>query len=320
MEVVSEYITKNDDIFNFMSNVSTQTGTKLMKSWIENLRGNRELFRATGWATQILQGVERGKTVINCGSSPAINKQVDIIRELQHDNDFVICGLTSNLEYLLKNGITPKYVMTMDGHESQGAFFDTIDMDKTKNITLIANTYAYPPMLKKWKGPLYFIRLQTGDKKFDRYHDKWYGPANGTGDGFFSICSSYAIMAAAAVLILECPIVIFVGNELSFQDDDSKYYVDREDPRDHDGRAAHGDIYGNKVYTNLSLLAVKYSLEGFLEVISGGSWFFNCTEAGIFGISKKFKDYHLPWIKQLTLQGGIAQARQIMRTGQPFYE
>ena len=320
MEVVSEYITKNKDILNFVSHVSDKTGARLMKLWIENLRNNRELFRQTGWATQALQGKEQGKTAIMCGASPAINKQIGILKEIQHDKDFVVCGLTSNLEYLLNNEIYPKYVMTMDGHKSQGEFFDTIDMEKTKDITLIANLYAYPPMLKKWKGPLYFIRLQTGDKKFDRYHDKWYGPANGTGDGFFSIMASYSIMTAAAVLILECPIIIFVGNELSFKDAEATYYVDREDPRDADVRAPHGDIYGNKVYTNLSLLAVKYSLEGFLEVISGGAWFFNCTEAGIFGISKKYHDYHLPWIKQLTLKNGIAQSRQIMRTGQPFYE
>ncbi|MHC4158068.1 MAG: 6-hydroxymethylpterin diphosphokinase MptE-like protein [Planctomycetota bacterium] len=290
-----------------------------MKLWVENLRNNRELFRKTGWVTQALQGKEKGKTAIICGASPAINKQITTLQEIQYDKDFVVCGLTSNLEYLLKNEIYPKYVMTMDGHPSQGEFFDTIDMEKTKNIVLIANLYAYPPMLKKWKGPLYFIRLQTGDKKFDRYHDKWYGPANGTGDGFFSIMASFSIMTAAAFLILECPIILFVGNELSFQDAESTYYVDREDPRDNDPRGPHGDIYGNKVYTNLSLLAVKYSLEGFLEVISGGGWFINCTEAGIFGISKKYENYHLPWIKQLRLKNGIAQARQIMRTGQPFY-
>ena len=53
----------------------------------------------------------------------------------------------------------------------------------------------------------------------------------------------------------------------------------------------------------------------------GAGWFINCTEAGIFGMSKKVPYPHqLPWIQQLTLENGIAQARQIMRTGQPFYE
>ena len=73
------------------------------------------------------------------------------------------------------------------------------------------------------------------------------------------------------------------------KDEKSKYYVDREDLRDNEKRFPHGDIYGNKVHTTVNLLAVKYGLEGFLELLSGNGWFFNCTEAGIFGITKKFE-------------------------------
>ena len=320
-EVSSKYLTENKDILDFVMNASSETGKKLMGTWIENLRTNREIFKeSNGWATEALQGKERGRAAIICGSSPALAKQMDTLKGIQHDNDFVICGLTSNLEYLLKNGIYPKYTVTMDGHPSQGEFFDTIDMSKTENISLIANCYSYPPMLKKWKGMLYFLALGTGDKHFDRKHRKWFGQLNGVGIPFPSIFASFNVMAAIAYLILECPILIFVGNELSFQEEKSTYYVDREDPRDKDIRFAHGDIYGNKVWTTSSLLAVKYALEGFLEFLSKAGWFFNCTEAGIFGITKKFPDLHVPWIQQLTLKNGIAQARHIMRTGEPFYE
>ncbi len=319
--ISSKYLTDNKDILDFINSSSDLTGNRLMPMWMDNLRVNRETFKESdGWATEVLQGKEKGKTAILCGSSPAIKNQVETLKEIQNDNRFVIFGLTSNLEFLLNNGIYPKYVMTMDGHPTQGEFFETIDMNKTKNISMIANCYAYPSMLKKWEGPLYFLALGTGDKKFDKKHRKWFGSLNGTGDVFHSIFAAYNVMAAAAFLIFECPILIFIGNELSFKDEESKYYVDREDPRDKDTRFAHGDIYGNKVYTTTSLVAVKYALEGYLELLSGAGWFFNCTEDGIFGITKKFPDRHIPWIYQLTLKNGIAQARQIMRTGKPFYE
>ena len=321
MEISSEYLTKNKDILNFINLTSNSTGEKLMGTWIDNLRSNRETFKTSdGWASELLQGEAAGKTAIVCGASPAIKNQVDTLRDIQHDADFVICGLTSNLEFLLNNGIIPKYVMTMDGHPTQGEFFDTIDMANTEPITLIANCYAYPPMLKKWKGRLCFLALESGDKRLNRKHEKWFGPMNGMGHSFPSIFASYNIMVAAAYMILECPIIIFVGNELSFQEPASTYYVDREDPRDKDPRFPHGDIHGGKVYTTTSLLAVKYALEGFLELLSSAGWFFNCTEAGIFGITKKFEGWHIPWIHQLKLKTGIAQARHIMRTGQPFYE
>jgi hypothetical protein len=319
MEVKSDYLTGNKDFESFLSTISDNTGRKNMEKWDNNLRENRELFRKTGWAAVELQGKHKNKSAVIMGASPAIAKQIGLLKEIQDDNDFVLCGLSSNLEYLLNNGIKPRYIVTVDGDVSQGEFFETIDMDKTKDITLIANIFAYPHMLKKWKGPLFFLALQTADKKFERKQRKWFGLENGIGTGFPSLMAQFNIIAAVAYLIFECKILIFVGHELSFKDEGSKYYVDREDLRDKEQRYPHGDIYGNIVHTTPSLLAVKYPLEGFLEVLSKAGWFFNCTEAGIFGITKRFPDLHIPWIQQLTLKNGIAQARHIMRTGQPFF-
>ena len=319
MEITSEYLKGNKDFAKFLDHISDNTGERYMETWIENIRQNSELFKSTGWATIELQGKDRGKTAVIMGASPAIRNQIELLQGLQYDEQFVLCSISSNLEFILDNGIRPKYCITVDGDKSQGEFFDRIDMDKTKDIVLIANCYAYPPMLKKWKGPLYFLALASGDEKFEKKLAKYFGPANGIGAGFPSIVCQFNVMTAFAFLSLECPVILFTGHELSFQEDESKYYVDREDPRDKEKRFPHGDIYGKKVHTTLTLLGVKYSLEGFLETIQGSGWFFNCTESGIFGITKKFPDRHIPWIKQLTLRNGIAQARQIMRTGEPFY-
>ena len=319
MNVLGDFLTENQDINKFISSVSDNTGRKSMEIWIKNLRNNRELFKITGWATDNLQGKHKDKTAIIMGASPAIKNQIDTLKSLQDDDDFILCGLSSNLEFLLSNGIQPKYIVTVDADKSQGEFFDTIDMDRVKDITLIANIFAYPPMLKKWKGPLYFLSLCTDDKKFEKKQRKWFGSLNGIGLGFPSLVAQFNIITAVAYLIFECKIILFVGHELSFKDDDSKYYVDRIDPRDTDKRYPHGDIYGGMVKTTPDLLAVKYTLEGFLELLSKAGWFLNCTEAGIFGITKRFPDLHVPWIQQLTLKNGIAQSRHIMRTGEPFY-
>lgn len=320
MEIISDFLKNNQDIQQFIDGVSDNTGERFMDKWKSHLKDNCELFKKTGWATDELQGKEKGKSAIVCGSSPAIGKQLETLKSISFDNDFVLCALSSNLVYLLKNGIKPKYCIVVDADESTGRDWDELDPGKTTGITLISNTYAYPPMLRKWQGPLYFLDLQSADEEFEGLKKKLYGLSNGIGSGFPSIFAQFNIMVAAAYLILECPIILFVGHELSFKDDKAQYYVDREDFRDKEDRFPHGDIYGNKVHTTINLLAVKYGLEGFLELLSGNGWFFNCTEAGIFGITKKFDDHHIPWIDQLTLTGGIAQSRQIMRTGQPFYE
>lgn len=319
MESISDYLKDNPDINNFISVISDNTGRTNMETWLKNLRDNSDIFKTTGWATDNLQGRHQNKTAIIMGASPALKNQLETLKKVQDDNDFILCGLSSNLEFLLNNGIKPKYIITVDADKSQGEFFDTIDMERTKDITLIANLFAYPPMLKKWKGPLYFLALDTTDKKLLKIQNKLFGVANGVGYRFPSLMAQFNIIAAAACLIFECKIIITVGHELSFKNEEARYYVDRDDVRDGEKRFPHGDIYGNKVETTPSLLAVKYPLEAFSEILSKVCWFFNCTEAGIFGITKRFKDYHIPWIQQLTLKNGIAQARHIMRTGEPFY-
>jgi hypothetical protein len=317
MSVWDDYLKSNKDWGEFVEQVSDNTGDRNLDKWIQNLRDNRELFRMSGWATVELQDVEKDKTAIIMGASPALKNQVATLREIQNDSDFVLAGLSCNLEFLLKNGIKPKYCITVDADVSQAEFWDNINMNDTKDILLIASTLAYPPMLKKWKGPVKFLALSTEEKDMKRKQEKWYRPLNGVGIEFWSLMGQFNVMTAFAFTCLACPILIFVGNEMSYQTVDSDYYVDRPaEDKDFAVKGAHPDIYGKVVYTTVMLMALKFVLENFLQHISGGGWFFNCTEAGIFGVTKRHGN--LPWIWQFTLKNGIAQARQIMRTGKPF--
>lgn len=313
-----DYMDGNPDWKNFIERVSDNTGEHNLTKWIDNMRENRSLFRQTGWATDALQDVELNKTAVIMGASPAIAKQVDTLRELQRDPGFVLCGLSCNLEFLLNNEIKPKYLITVDADKSQAEFWDNVDMNETRDITLIASTLAYPLMLRMWKGPVKFLALTTDDKKLKRKQLKWYAPLNGIGKEFWSMLGQFNVLTIFAFTCLACPILIFVGNEMSYASLDSDYYVDRPAPdKDNDPKGKHPDIYGNVVYTTVVLMALKFAIENFLQKVSMGGWFFNCTEAGIFGITARYGN--LPWIQQLTLRNGIAQARQIMRTGKPFY-
>jgi hypothetical protein len=149
----------------------------------------------------------------------------------------------------------------------------------------------------------------------ERKMEKWYHPINGCGIRYHALMSQYNSMASIAYLILRCEILIFVGNELSFSDKEVPYYVDKKDPKDKWERYPAPDIHGNVVYSNMMFMSLKLVLEDYLGKLPG--WFFNCTEAGILGVSARHGN--VPWIHQLTLTNGIAQARSIMRTGNPFY-
>lgn len=311
------YIDDNDDWSGFVNQVSKNTGNHYNRLWLENARVNKSLIRQCGWAGEALQGKHKGKTSVLLGASPAIKNQVEELRQLRKDPNFVFVGLSSGIDFLLGNDIYPHYMMIADADPDTKRFWIKTDFSKTKDITLIASICTHPYFLEKWQGDIKFLAIYTTIKRLDKKFHKWFHPINGCGNYFAGLFSQYNTGAAVAFSMLETEIIIFVGNELSFKTEKETYYVDREDLKDKWQRKPQIDINGNKVYTNYMLMSLKFVLEDFLGKLSGVGWFFNCTEAGIFGVSSKHGN--LSWIHQLPLKTGIAQARQLMRTGEPFY-
>jgi hypothetical protein len=312
-----DYIGENEDWSWFINKVSENTGGYYERLWLENAKANKLLIKRYGWASEALQGKHKGKTSVLLGASPAIKKQIGKLKALREDPDFIFMGVSSGLEFLLKNDLHPHYMMVADADPETERFWLNVDFEQTKDITLIANICTHPYILSKWKGDIKFLAIWTTIKKLDRKFAKWFAPINGCGHYFAGLLSQYNTGVAVVYTILETEIVIFVGNEFSFQTEKETYYVDRKDLKDKWGRKPHIDIYGKTVYTNHMLMSLKITLEDFIGKISGLGWFLNCTEAGIFGVTTRYGN--LPWIHQLNLTTGIAQARQIMRTGKPFY-
>jgi len=313
-----DYIGANADWDKFSRMVSDNTGQHYLKMWLVNARKNEERVKKHGWATEILQDAHYGKTAVLIGGSPHVATQLDTLRELQDDPGFILIGITSNLKFLLTNGIRPRYVMIADAEPAMVRFWKDVDMDQTKDIVLITSICTLPEMLDMWCGPMYFLAIYSGLKKIDKTMHRLYNPVNGCGALFHALCSQYNTGTAFAYNVFQTKILIFVGNELGFKDKDIPYYPDRKDYKDNWIRKPHMDIYGGVYYSNYMLMSLKLSLEDYLGKICGDGWFFNCTEAGIFGVSARHNG-HLPWIKQLTLKAGLMQARMIMQTGQPFY-
>jgi len=321
---LTDYLgTACEDWSEFMDFVNQNTGKHYVKLWLANAKANRKMFKECGWACEEMQEAHDGKTAVLLGASPAIKNQVETLKWLQHDPDFVFVGISSGLEFLIKSGIKPQYMFVADADPAMERFWANIDMETTKDITLISNLCTHPKLLEQWQGPIKFLAIYSAEKSVNRFIEKRYRPLNNTGTWFPALSSQYNTAAAFAFLVLRTRILIFVGNELGFVDKEVPYYADREDHKDKFIRKPHLNIYGTVAYTNYGLMSLKLALEDFLAKMSGEGWFFNCTEAGIFGISIEWDRKHgspnLPWIHQLKLKSGIAQARSIMQTGQPIY-
>lgn len=311
------YVEGDKEYSDFIIHISDNTGEHYGKLWLENARANKPLVKKYGWAAETLQGKHQGKTVVFLGASPAVKKQLRVLKKLREDPNFVFVGVSSNIEYLLDNELHPDYLMFADADPKMERFWQNVDFSKTKDITLISSVCAYPALAQKWYGDVKWLAIWTGIKKAEKKLVKWFHPVNGCGEMFYALLSQMNTGVALAYTVFESKILIFVGNEFSFAKESDQYYVDRKDIKDTWLRKPHLDIYGNMVYTTYTLLSLKMVLEGYLGKISGDGWFFNCTEAGIFGITKKFGP--ISWIHQLPLSTGIAQANNIMRTGEPFY-
>lgn len=316
-----DYLGQNKDWSDFNGLISDNTGSHYKDLWLKNLKANKERVKERGWAAEQLQDLHGGKAGVLLGASPAIKRQVDYLRQLQYDPDFVFIGITSGLKWLLDNGIKPKYCMIADADPKMMRFWEGLDMAKTKGVTLIANVLTAPEMLDAWQGDIKFLAIYTTIAEMDKEYMKLYHPVNGCGVLFAALCSQYNTGAAVAFTIFGCRTLIFVGNELSFPSKDSakdKYYADRDDVKDSWLRKPHPDIYGNVAYTTYMFMALKLSLEDFLGRISGMGVFINATEAGIFGVTARYGN--VSWISQMRLPTAVAQARHIIKHGKPMYE
>jgi hypothetical protein len=314
IEQKTDYLGANKDWLDFVQDMSNHTGDAYGEMWIANARENKSLVKECGWISES-QEAYTGKTAVLCGASSAITKQFGELGTILHDPDFVFIGLTSGIKMLIENGIKPQYCMMMDADVKQERFWEGLDLEQTKDTTLIASVTAPNVLLKRWKGPIKFIAVSAEYKNAEKKFKKWFDPVNGCGVFFHAIFSQYNTAAAIAYLIFGVRILIFVGNELSFPEQDAPYYADRKDVKDTWLRGKHPDIYGNVVYTNRMLMSLKLALEDYLGKLPG--WFLNCTEAGIFGVNVRYGN--VPWIFNMKLGVGINQARSIMKTGSPIY-
>ena len=313
------YIGSNETVHNFVHAISRNTEDDRLEIWDKHARFNRENVKRCGWSCTEEFEKGQGKAAVIIGASPALSKQLDQLRELQHDRDFVLIGISAGIRYLLQNGIKPEYTFIADSSDKMLKWFEGID--DTTGMTLCADITANPAavkMLEDKGGTVKYHAVYSAIKSLDKKIAKWYRPLNGTGDFLPSLSSQYNSAVAFAFQVLCSQVLVFVGNELSFPSGDGnkdRYYVDRTDEKDHWIRRPHIDIYGNTVYTTFMFYQMKLVLEDYLGMISGAGFFLNATEAGIFGVTK---DGPVPWIRQFTLPMALAQARHILRTGHPI--
>jgi hypothetical protein len=313
------YVESNENIHKFVQKISSNTEADRKKVWTEHARYNIPMVKKYGWSCDTFFEKGKGKAVIIIGASPAVSTQLDKLRELQKDNDVVLVGISAGIRYLLENGIKPDYTFISDSSDKMMEWFEGIE--DTTGLMLCADITANPKAVQMWLdkgGDVKYHAVYSAIEKLDKKIEKWYQPVNGAGYLLPSLSSQYNTAVAWAFQVLTSQVLIFVGNELSFPSDDcekDKYYPDRTDEKDKQVRRPHPDIHGKKIWTTFILYQMKLVLEDYLGKVSGMGWFFNATEAGIFGVTPKGP---VPWIYQFKLDMALKQAKNILYRGHPI--
>ena len=281
----------------FCTRLSDETTNKLAPLWWSNIKANAPLIRRKGSAYDRYRGQGKNKACIIIGASPALKDNHESLKYVQDDPNFILVATSSSLKFLLANGIRPKFVFMADG---DAVCAPKVDIGgQAQGITMIATTLVHPTSLKNWKGNIRFVRCTTGDGR-DREHIK----LTRIKDEFPGGGTQFNAAVLFAYMTLQSQILIFVGNELSW---DERYYVDRPDYKDTGfEKFPWLNIYGGISYTNLVFIQSKLWLEQVL-----GHWkgvFINATEAGILGTSKRYGS--LPYILQMKLSNSISYVKK----------
>lgn len=262
----------------------------LEEAWIRNYEENKPHIVRTPQLDM------RGKVAVLVGASPAIHRNYSALKGL--GEDFVIVACSTILQFLLKEGIRPRYVMAVDFKEEVAAHFDC----DQEGITLIASPFLSPRAVAAWHEEKFFYIVGGGSIYEKRMLQDF---------AELDICGGNVTNTSLlwAYKYLNIRDFILCGMSLCAYED---YYFDKrtisnEEMQRYKDSLKAVDIYGNVVSTTPALVLYKVWLEMFSKhMLEFGGSLINSTEDGIFGVlpepvamegnKVQYKIKYLPWI------------------------
>ncbi|MDO4167265.1 MAG: DUF115 domain-containing protein [Eubacteriales bacterium] len=202
-----------------------------------NFVRNREYF---GQEVTALRERFAAKTVYIIAAGPSLDRNMMELRKVQ--GDAVILATGTVLKKLLKAGITPDFVIVIDGGAS--TYGQTKDLTE-KSIPLLYLPTVYHKILAEYPGERYLI-CQKGLQKSEQY-------AKEQGYPLYESGGSVTTTAVDISIRLGCKRVVFVGLDLAYtgqRDHAADTAYAREVKQ---GNLLVEDIYGNPVETAKNL-------------------------------------------------------------------
>lgn len=254
-----------------MNQVGQNTKLRYAEDWQRNLIMNLLNLRVD----TSLENLKKyfSKPVVIASSGPSLIKQLDILKAYRKKVILLAAGSTTTI--LLKNNITPDFIASIDGGESNYEHF--------KDLLLLNSRLIYTPVnhfkvRESFVKQAFVSNVASNTSIYDFIEEaKLDVPKLKSGSTVANYCFSIAQYITTGA-------IAFIGQDMAFTDNlthaKGHNHVKKVE-FDEDNFLRVDGYNGEKVWTNPVMHTMKLSFENMIKNQNIDVPFFNCTEGGV---------------------------------------
>lgn len=264
-----------------LSVVNINTIAAFSKIWQKNLLNNL----IDSWKSLSFQVFKNKFTcpVIIAASGPSLPKQLEILKKVRRDESALIIAAGSTINPLLKAGIKPHLVVTIDGGQANWNHFEKIKYD---DIPLFYSLAVHKAIPKNHSG--FKVAFNTGDQALSTWVNKVVGKDLGYVAGGASVATFSLYIAK---MISSGPITL-IGQDLAYTNNithaegNLNYKnISEEEFQDKNKYVTINGYYGDEVVSDYQFLSMKRVIEDMVFAFrkyGDDRPMYNSTEGGAY--------------------------------------
>ncbi len=192
----------------------TGATTTMMTALVRAVDTNRNFLLnldqyAFGEGVSELKGIGEGHPAVVVAAGPSLQRNIHQLAKPGVRDRCVIIAVQTALKPLLEAGVTPHFITALDYHEISKRFYEELDPEAVKGITLVADPKVHPTVVRSWPGPIRCCSSEFLDRVLGE-HAREMGalPAGAT----------VAHLAMYLADFLGCDPIALIGQDLAFPD------------------------------------------------------------------------------------------------------
>ncbi|MEE1131345.1 MAG: 6-hydroxymethylpterin diphosphokinase MptE-like protein [Caryophanon sp.] len=261
--------------FQISTSIHKNTTIFFAEKWQKNMICNLKSISKDA-SLSVLQNRWKLPIVV-CSGGPSLTKQLPLLKKIEHHVLIIAAGSTINS--LIKAGIVPDFVVSIDGGEPNYNHFKNLKLNQTR---LIYSIFNHPGIRKSFSKKAYVFTAmqQESIQKYLKDHMDILPPmilGGGTVAHF-----TYSI----AHLLNTGPIT-FIGQDLAYTNNQTHADNNKNNKTIDEVKKLNNDLvetegyYGEKVLTSKVFLSMKQTFEEFMRFHEPIVPVFNSTEGGV---------------------------------------